>query len=109
MVVAFIYPVLYWIDKPQYFDRMPVFFILLTSSVVYIIGHIPHYTLYAMGQDRIIVAANLVGLGLFVVTGMVLASYYSLIGVGAALLLSLTINAGIKQWWLIVKETPSTA
>lgn len=91
-------PVLTWIGKPVYLEHLPVYFTLLAVSMLFVIGHIPHYVLYAIGGDRVILRANLIGIISFGLAGWFLAKPFGAGGVAAALLISVVVIGGYKQW-----------
>jgi O-antigen/teichoic acid export membrane protein len=95
-----IVPVLQWINKPIYQQHLPVFFVLLAASAVFVISHIPHYTLYAMGQDRSIVGAHIAGFFVFIVFSELLVQSYmmGMVGVAIALLVAIVVMWVLKQW-----------
>jgi len=91
-------PVLEWIDKPIYLQHLPVFYVLLAASTVFVLSHIPHYALYAMGHDRSIVGAHISGFIVFIVLGALFAPTYGMIGVATALLIAFVVVWALKQW-----------
>jgi len=91
-------PVLEWIDKPIYLQHLPVFYVLLAASAVFVLSHIPHYALYAMGHDRSIVGAHISGFIVFIVLGALFATTYGMIGVATALLIAFVVVWALKQW-----------
>jgi len=91
-------PVLRWIGKPIYLEHMPAFYLLLAACSVFVIGHIPHFALYAMGRDRSIAAAHIGGFVLFVALGAVLAPRFQLAGVVGSLAAAILFTSGFKQW-----------
>lgn len=96
---SLILPVLKWIGKPAYIENIPVFFVILITFVVYVIGHIPHFFLYAAGYDKVIVRASLLGVFCFVFLGFVLGGSYGFMGVSTALLFSVFVIGMYKQWF----------
>lgn len=104
LMVAIINPVLEWIGEPIYLVHLPVFFTLLGAAIIYAIGHIPHYALYAMGQDRSIVISHMAACFLFIILGAALAPRLQMLGVSIALLVSMACLGAIKQWKFIVQS-----
>lgn len=105
-----IVPVLEWIGKPIYMQHLPIFFMLLAASVLYVISHIPHYALYAMGHDRSIVGAHIVGFAAFIIFTVILAPRYEMRGVAVALLMAIAFVGVLKQWkFLSVNKLRSAA
>ncbi|NOU01174.1 MAG: oligosaccharide flippase family protein [Gallionella sp.] len=91
-------PVLEWVGKPIYLQHIQILFILLAASIFFIIGHVPHYVLYAMGRDRSIVRAHVSGLGLFVALSFLLASTYGMSGIAISLCGTFAYLGLLKQW-----------
>lgn len=99
IVLLVIHPVLGWIGKPIYLQNLPLFFVLLAASYIFVIGHVPHFALYAMGQDRVLVLSHIAGLAVFILVGASLYQWGAM-GVALGLLVSIsTIGAG-KYWQL---------
>ena len=53
--------------KEEYLDNLDIFWPLLAASIAYGLSMIPHYGLYALGEDKPILLAHVSGLALFVV------------------------------------------
>jgi len=96
-----IVPVLEWIGKPIYLQHLFVFFVLLLASTFFIIGQIPQFILYAMGHDRSIVYAHVLGFITFSVLSLLLAPTYGIKGVANALLIAIVIAGMVKQWKIV--------
>lgn len=92
-----IMPVLSWIGKDIYLQNLRAFFVLLAASVSYVIGYIPHYVLYAMGRDRSIVSAHIVGFFFFIVLNLLCTFRYGISGVSTSLLITIMIIGLLKQ------------
>jgi O-antigen/teichoic acid export membrane protein len=103
---ALIVPVLEWIGKPLYLQHLSVFYLLLAASTLFVIGHIPHYSLYAMGYDRSIVGAHIAGFIAFIVLSVLLAPAYGMGGVATALFMAVTLTGALKQWKFISLGKP---
>jgi O-antigen/teichoic acid export membrane protein len=96
-----IVPVVGWIDKPIYLQYLPVYFVLLAASIFYVIGYIPHYVLYAMGQDHSIIGSQLAGFVSFIILSLILGPMYKMVGVASALLISVIVVGVLKQWKIV--------
>ncbi|MED4877007.1 oligosaccharide flippase family protein [Anoxybacillus geothermalis] len=100
-------PVLKWIGKPIYIQYLSLFYLLLISSVIYVIGYIPHYGLYTIGKDKIIIVANIIGFLAFIVLGVLFTSY-NLTGIAISFFIANAIIGIIKQWGFIkISRNPS--
>lgn len=56
-----------FLDHDVYLGYIHVFFWVLLAVVLHALGMIPHYGLYARGQDKAVIAAHVVGLIAFIV------------------------------------------
>ena len=57
--------VLEWIGKAPYLEHLWLLWLLLVMSLIYNVGMIPHYGLYAKGDDRGIMVAHISALPVF--------------------------------------------
>lgn len=93
-------PILKWIDRPVYLEYISIYYILLGSSMVYVISYVPHLVLYAMGEDKIIVGSHIAGLVLFLLFGFLLGFLYGFAGVTFSILLSFIFIGLFKQYYV---------
>lgn len=106
-----------WIDNPVYKDRVGLYPLILSATVLSAISMIPHYALYARNFDRPIILSHIVGLCVFVAATWLMSRNGSVVAVpiglnfaflsillikGAAYLHLLTPNVGTIQ-----NRTPS--
>lgn len=91
-------PTLQWVGKPIYLEHLSTFYLLLTASAIYTIGHIPHYSLYAMGCDQAIVYTHIIGFISFLAFGIPLGSIAGANGVAFSLVIATSVIGGFKQW-----------
>lgn len=70
-------PLLSWLDKPLYIEQQALFPWVLLATVLYALGMIPHYALYAQGLDRPIITGHISGLGVFILATWLLAGIWS--------------------------------
>ena len=89
---------LHWVGKPVYLEQISIFYLLLTASSIFGLGHVPHYVLYAMGRDRSIVVSNTVGFVSFIIFSVIFGYLYKMTGVALAMILSATITGATKQY-----------
>ncbi|WP_286714667.1 oligosaccharide flippase family protein [Marinobacter sp. tcs-11] len=66
-------PLLQWLDKPLYLERIDLFAWLLLSTGLFVVGMIPHYGLYARGQDKALIVAHIAGFLVFLASTAALA------------------------------------
>jgi len=66
MALLLIDPLLDWLDKPLYREQQGMFPWVLLATFLYALGMIPHYALYAQGQDRSLIQSHIASLIVFV-------------------------------------------
>ncbi|MGE6659755.1 lipopolysaccharide biosynthesis protein [Pseudomonas sp. NPDC077408] len=59
-------PLLQWLDRPLYIERQGLFPWVLLATVLYAIGMVPHYALYAQGYDRPIMQSHIASFLFFI-------------------------------------------
>lgn len=95
-----------WIDKPVYSDSLYLYPWLLCATVVNAVGLVPHYALYAQGQDKAIVYSHVAALGVFLLSTWLTSAHFStmaiLIGLNLSFLLIL-IWKSVAYWQYNVK------
>jgi O-antigen/teichoic acid export membrane protein len=79
-------PLLLWLDRPAFGDSMPVFWIMLATSVLSILSLGPYYALYARRRDRLILAAHLGALVVAIAGNALLTPRFSVYGAASATL-----------------------
>lgn len=79
--------ILSWLDRPVYTEHQQLFWWLLASMMLYAIGMVPHYGLYATGKDKPIVKSHILGLVVFVPAVWVLSRYDAYLAVPASLVI----------------------
>ncbi|WP_207390851.1 lipopolysaccharide biosynthesis protein [Phytopseudomonas dryadis] len=62
-----------WLDKAVYLDHQRLFYWLLLASTLYGVSMVPHYALYAMGRDKVIIKSHVGSLLLFLISIFLLA------------------------------------
>ncbi|MBW0146821.1 lipopolysaccharide biosynthesis protein [Marinobacter arenosus] len=65
IVVPFL---LEWLDRPVFSEYQYLFLWLLVANMLTVLGMIPHYGLYAQGNDKPLVVSHIAGLIVFVLT-----------------------------------------
>lgn len=98
VMIAAIHPILYFMNKPEYFRELPAFYILIASNIFLNVSLVYHYSLYAFKKDVSLFISTAICGVLSMVLNLVLISYFGITGAAAALLLSyiaLTITKAI--------------
>ena len=78
-------PLLNWLDKPLYLEHKDLFPWTLLITLLYSIGMIPHYALYAQGLDRPIIHSHITSFLIFFPVTWWLSHYWPLHAVPAGL------------------------
>lgn len=68
-------PLLTWLDRPLYLEYQYLFGWLLIASALFVVGMIPHYGLYATGNDKPIVISHIAGFVVFLLATAALTSF----------------------------------
>ena len=78
-------PLLFWLDKPLYTEHKNLFPWTLLIMLIYSMGMIPHYALYAQGLDRPIIHSHIASLLIFIPATWLMSQYWPLQAVPAGL------------------------
>lgn len=65
--------VLEWVGKPLFVERLEMFYWILGAIVIYSLGMVPHYGLYAQHRDAEIIWCHSLSLVVFISSGVLLA------------------------------------
>lgn len=90
--------ILAWTGKAIYQEHLDLLWLLLSMVVIYAIGMIPHYGLYAKGSDRSIMIAHISSLLVFVVVVWLTARIAPLEAAAYGLLAAFTWMGLFKYW-----------
>ncbi len=94
--------VLNWTGKSIYLNQLPLLWILLLVAVIYTIGMVPHYGLYARGADRSIMFAHISSLAIFIIIVVLMAEAFPLYVVPLSLVVAFSWMGGLKMWLYLV-------
>lgn len=99
-IIAFvsISPLLSWLDKPIYLAQLEIFPWLLLATLLYALGMIPHFALYAQGQDRPIIYSHIASLAVFIAATWMIAHYWVPLAVPLGLCASFLSILCWKSW-----------
>lgn len=86
------------LGNPVYNAQLGIFPWVLLASVIYSVGMIPHYALYAQGFDRPIIFSHLACLLFFVVSTWCFKQYFPLLAVPLGLCVSFLVVLCWKSW-----------
>lgn len=99
IIAAILAPTLLsWIEKEIYLNYLPLLWILLLTIVIYAIGMIPHYGLYARNQDKVIVFSHIMSLFFFAITTVLVSFISPVFATAIGLLIAFIWMALFKQW-----------
>lgn len=87
---------LHFSDKSFYLSQLSIFYWALLAVVLYAIGMIPHYGLYASDNDRGIVGSHLAGFLVFMLAAWFLSGIQGALAVPQALCISFGFVLGAK-------------
>ncbi|WP_181296617.1 lipopolysaccharide biosynthesis protein [Pseudomonas sp. Q2-TVG4-2] len=99
-------PLLQWLNRPLYIEQQGLFPWLLLATVLYAVGMVPHYALYAQGHDRPIIQSHIASLLIFIPATWLFSLYSTLLAVPLGLSAAFTL---ILLWksWLFFQLTPT--
>lgn len=105
VVCALLAPfVLRWTGKTIYLAQQSILWSLLIMAVIYAIGMVPHYGLYARGADRSIVFAHISSLLVFILIIALTVAHWPMYTAPLALIGAFTWMGGFKLWAYIQLE-----
>lgn len=93
-----IHPILAWLDKPLYMSHVYLFPWMLAGSVLYALGMIPHYGLYAQSEDKPIVRSHIISLAIFVVSTAALSTWLGGLAIPIGLCIAFFFILCWKTW-----------
>ncbi|WP_306168720.1 hypothetical protein [Halomonas sp. MMSF_3323] len=85
LAAALIHPVLMLIGKDIYIENVGILYVMLGAIFIYAISMVPHYGLYAMSQDAVIIKIHLLSFVLFLLISAFFTVFMPVYGVPLAL------------------------
>lgn len=102
IIIALIAPhILHWTGRQIYNEHLSLLWLLLIASVIYSISTLPHFGLYAKKNDRIILAAHLSALIIFIGTIVATTTWNPLHTVPLALIAAFTWIGCFKLYFYV--------
>lgn len=89
-----------FLNKNSFSEYLPLYYILEITVAIQIIGLIPHYRLFIMKKDSIIVFSTFISFIIFVVIGYLLTPIYGVYGTALSLLITFTILLFLKNFYV---------
>ena len=100
--------VLGWLGRPLYLEHTPMLWLLLLMALIYNIAMIPHYGLYAKGDDRGIVIAHVSSLAVFALGTIITAPLAPLLAAPVGLICAFSWMGSYKHWrYRHLADTPN--
>ena len=96
-VCMIIYPLLYIVEKTDLYHSIGVFFVMISSRLIFNISLIYHFKLYVAKKDKVIMTSTVIALIFNIVLNIILIPSFGLIGGSIATLISIIIMMGMKQ------------
>ena len=98
LMTALIAPLaLSWTGREIYLDYIPLLWLLLIVVIVYALGMIPHYGLYARGQDKDIIVAHIISVVIFLIVTSIVSFLSPLFATALGLLAAFIWIGAFKQ------------
>jgi len=103
--VLLLSPLLAWLGNPLYAAQQYLYPWVLIAVVLYALGMVPHYALYAQGIDRPIIHTHIASLFVFVIATWLFSQHWPLLAVPLGLCAAFAL---ILVWkaWAFFKFTP---
>ena len=103
--VLLLSPLLAWLGNPLYAAQQYLYPWVLIAIVLYALGMVPHYALYAQGIDRPIIHTHIASLFVFVIATWLFSQHWPLLAVPLGLCAAFAL---ILVWkaWAFFKFTP---
>lgn len=104
--LALIDPILSWMGRPLYVEYQFLFPWILLGTILYAVGMVPHYALYAQGHDRPIIGSHVASLPVFAVATTVVSLKWPVLAVPLGLCAAFL---AILVWktWAYFSHTPA--
>lgn len=87
-LISSIHYVLEWIGESIYQESIILFYLSLISSVIFTLSMIPHYGLYAMKLDKLIIIPHIISAIIFLLFVLIFSDIFSMLSVPISLILS---------------------
>ncbi|MFY9311344.1 MAG: polysaccharide biosynthesis C-terminal domain-containing protein [Bacteroidia bacterium] len=99
ILVVIIKPILYLINKDDFYNEIDTFYVLILSNMVLNISFVYHYMLYALKKDMTILVSTLIGAVASIILNAVLINWMGILGAAIAILISYIIISFIKAFY----------
>lgn len=99
VALVLIGPLLQWLDRPLYMSQQNLFPWIMLTTVLYAIGMVPHYALYAQGHDRPIIQSHVASFLFFIPATWLFSLCSPLLAVPLGLSAAFTLVLLWKSWF----------
>lgn len=96
LALAAVHPLVAWLEKPAYTEHLGLVYWTTGAIFTYVIGLIPHYGLYALRKDRVIVRSHIFGLVTFLILALSLSQFLGETAVPASMLVAFLAILGVN-------------
>ena len=83
-------------QRPEYFDHLPAYGLILVSNLFLMLSMLPHYALYARRRDRVIVSSFVVAFLVNLAGNIALVPRFDLLGAAVASVLATLVLGLVK-------------
>lgn len=96
-----------WLERPLYSEYASLFGWLMLATLLFALSMVPHFALYAQGQDRSIISSHVLSIPVFIGCTLLLSFVTPLLAVPLGLCLS---SAFLLSWKMVayLRLTPKT-
>lgn len=98
IALLMISPLLQWLGKSLYLEQQGLFPWVLLATLLYAIGMVPHYALYAQGHDRPIIRSHIASLLVFIPATWLFSLHWPLLAVPFGLCSAFLLILLWKSW-----------
>lgn len=100
LLVIIIKPILYLINKDDFYNEINTFYVLILSNIVLNVSFVYHYMLYALKKDISIFVSTLVGALVSIILNIVLIKWLGILGAAIAILMSYIFISFLKAFYV---------
>lgn len=105
IIVGLIYPVLSWLDKPEFSAEIRVYFVILLANILFNASLIYHYLLYAYKRDKDILMPAVYASGTNILLNVIFIPIFGLIAAALSTLVSFGLILILKRkFWSKTKN-----
>jgi O-antigen/teichoic acid export membrane protein len=99
-VFVIILPAIHFIGKPEFYDHLLTYVILIGSVTLLSISFVPHYILYAMNKDKILLIATAGAACINIFCNIILTKHFGLIGSASSTFISYLFLVSVKFYYV---------